>query len=61
VPTRYVWSTGDLALGRVAAESTAEWVAGRYRFDVLDGVSHWIPEEAPEDLNRLLLEHLSSV
>jgi pimeloyl-ACP methyl ester carboxylesterase len=61
VPTRYVWSTGDVALGRVAAESTAEWVAGRYRFDVLDGVSHWIPEEAPEDLNRLLLEHLSSV
>jgi pimeloyl-ACP methyl ester carboxylesterase len=61
VPTRYIWSTGDVALGRVAAESTAEWVAGRYRFDVLDGVSHWIPEEAPEDLNRLLLEHLSSV
>jgi pimeloyl-ACP methyl ester carboxylesterase len=61
VPTLYVWSTGDAALGRVAAESTAERVAGRYRFEVLDGVSHWIPEAAPEDLNRLLLEHLASV
>lgn len=61
VPTRYVWSTGDAALGRQAAEATAEWVAGRYRFDVLEGVSHWIPEEAPEELNRLLLEHLGSV
>lgn len=61
VPTRYVWSTGDVALGRVAAEATAEWVAGRYRFDVLEGVSHWVPEEAPDELNRLLLEHLASV
>ncbi len=61
VPTRYVWSTGDRALGRPAAEATAEWVAGRYRFDVLEGVSHWVPEEAPQELGRLLLEHLSSV
>jgi pimeloyl-ACP methyl ester carboxylesterase len=61
VPTRYVWSTGDRSLGRPAAEATAEWVAGRYRFDVLEGVSHWIPEEAPDELGRLLLEHLSSV
>ena len=61
VPTRFVWSTGDQALGRVAAEATAEWVAGRYRFDVLEGVSHWVPEEAPQELGRLLLEHLASV
>jgi pimeloyl-ACP methyl ester carboxylesterase len=25
---------------------------------VLDGVSHWIPEQAPEALNELLLDHL---
>lgn len=60
VPTLYVWSTGDAALGRAAAESTAERVAGRYRFEVLDGVSHWIPEAAPDDLGRLLLDHLAS-
>jgi pimeloyl-ACP methyl ester carboxylesterase len=61
VPTRYIWSTGDLALGRAAAEATAEWVAGRYRFDVLEGVSHWIPEEASDVLGRMILEHLASV
>jgi len=60
VPTRYIWSTGDQALGRLAAESTAEWVAGQYRFDVLEGVSHWVPEEVPEELGRLVLEHLAS-
>lgn len=61
VPTLYVWSSGDAALGRKAAESTAEFVAGRYQFVVLDGISHWVPEEAPGELGRLLIGHLGSV
>ena len=59
-PTLYVWSDEDVALGREAAEATAAHVEGRYRFEVVSGVSHWIPEVAAEDLVRLLLEHLSS-
>ncbi|HEV2760581.1 MAG TPA: alpha/beta hydrolase [Acidimicrobiales bacterium] len=59
VPTLYVWSTGDLALAREGAEATARHVAGPYRFEVLTGVSHWIPEEVPDTLTGLLLEHLS--
>ncbi|MFF4586055.1 alpha/beta fold hydrolase [Streptomyces sp. NPDC001388] len=58
VPTLYVWSTEDSAFGRAAAQETARWVNGPYRFETLQGVSHWIPEEAPETLSRLLLEHL---
>jgi pimeloyl-ACP methyl ester carboxylesterase len=60
VPTLYVWSDEDIALGRRAAEATVEWVSGPYTFEVLEGVSHWIPETAPGDLNRLLLEHLAA-
>jgi pimeloyl-ACP methyl ester carboxylesterase len=60
VPTLYVWSDDDVALGRDAAEATGSFVEGPYRFEVLEGVSHWIPEEAPEALNRLLLEHLQT-
>jgi pimeloyl-ACP methyl ester carboxylesterase len=60
VPTLYVWSTGDVALAREGAEATARHVEGPYRFEILQGVSHWIPEEVPEELNRLLLEHLSA-
>jgi len=59
VPTLYVWSDEDIALGRTAAEATEQWVTGPYRFEVLGGVSHWIPETAPAALNRLLLEHLA--
>lgn len=57
-PTLYVWSTADPALGREAAEWTAEHVVGPYRFEVFEGVSHWIPEQAPERLAALLLTHL---
>jgi pimeloyl-ACP methyl ester carboxylesterase len=60
VPTLYVWSTGDRAIGRAAAEATGACVVGRYTFEVLEGVSHWIPETAPERLSELLLRHLAS-
>jgi pimeloyl-ACP methyl ester carboxylesterase len=58
VPTLYVWSTQDSAFGPAAARETGQWVNGPYRFETLQGVSHWVPEEAPETLSRLLLEHL---
>jgi pimeloyl-ACP methyl ester carboxylesterase len=59
VPTTYVWSDGDVALGRYAAEATAAWVQADYRFEVLSGVSHWIPAERPLELARLALERMT--
>ena len=49
-PVTYVWSTEDVALTRAGAELAGEYVDGPYRFVVLDGVSHWIPDERPEQL-----------
>ncbi len=60
VPTLYVWSTNDQAFGREAAVATARFVSGPYRFEVLEGVGHWLPELAPAQVNRLLLEHLAT-
>ena len=57
VRTLYVWGSRDVPLGREAAEATARHVEGPYDFVVLDGVSHWVPEERPDELSRLLLEH----
>jgi pimeloyl-ACP methyl ester carboxylesterase len=59
-PTMYVWSTEDPALGREAAEATAAFVEGPYRFEVLEGVGHWIPELQPDRLNALLLDHFGA-
>ena len=60
VKTMYVWSTEDVAFGSAAAFETENWCTGGYRFEMVEDVSHWIPEEVPEDLNRLLLEHLAA-
>jgi pimeloyl-ACP methyl ester carboxylesterase len=59
-PTLYIWSTGDTALGRPAAEASAHFVTGPYEFVVLDGVNHWIPDVAPGELARLLATHLAA-
>jgi pimeloyl-ACP methyl ester carboxylesterase len=59
-PTLYVWSDGDPAIGRVAAEATERHVTGPYDFVVLEGVSHWIPEQAAPTFTRLLLAHLAA-
>ena len=58
VPTLYVWGDGDPAIGRDAAVATADHVTGPYRFEVLEGVGHWIPELASDRFTSLLLEHL---
>jgi pimeloyl-ACP methyl ester carboxylesterase len=58
VPTLYVWSSGDRAFSREAAERSATHVEAAYRFEVLEGVSHWIPETEPDRLSALLVDHL---
>jgi pimeloyl-ACP methyl ester carboxylesterase len=59
VPTTYVWSAGDIAIGRTAAEACGGYVTGDYRFVELPG-SHWIPEQAPQDLARAVLDRMAS-
>ena len=60
VPTLYIWSTEDVAFGSAAAFETENWVTGAYSFQMLEDVTHWVPEEVPETLTALLLEHLAS-
>jgi pimeloyl-ACP methyl ester carboxylesterase len=55
VPTTFVWSDADSAIGPVAAHDCANFVTGPYRFVLLPGVSHWIPDEAPAELAELIL------
>ncbi|MEU8263630.1 alpha/beta hydrolase [Micromonospora sp. NPDC048999] len=55
VPTTFVWSDRDMAIGRTAAEACAAHVTGDYRLVELAGVSHWIPDEAPAPLAETIL------
>lgn len=58
VPTTYVWSDDDVALGRWGAEHCVEYVSADYTFVELAGVSHWIPTQAPEALVEAILERV---
>jgi pimeloyl-ACP methyl ester carboxylesterase len=58
VPTTYLWSSDDIALTRAAAERTAAHVSGPYRFEVAEGVSHWIPELLPGRVSELVHEQM---
>ncbi|MFL0275699.1 alpha/beta fold hydrolase [Mycobacterium sp. SMC-19] len=56
VPTMYVWSDDDIALKPKAARNTARYVDAEYRFEIMSGVSHWIPDTEPDRLADLLLD-----
>ena len=58
VPTLYIWGTHDLALGVQAAEGTAARIKGAYTFEKLAGRSHWLLQEAPDEITPLVLAHL---
>jgi pimeloyl-ACP methyl ester carboxylesterase len=58
VPTLYIWGDSDSTVTRTAAEGTAEFVTGPYRFAVLPGIDHFSTDQAPQDVTRLLLEHI---
>jgi pimeloyl-ACP methyl ester carboxylesterase len=58
VPTLYLWGDADQTVGRMAAEGTAAFVTGPYRFEVLPGIGHFITDEVIEPVNSALLAHL---
>ncbi|CAN5234248.1 alpha/beta fold hydrolase [soil metagenome] len=61
VPTTFVWSDEDAALGRRGTELTEQHVKGAYEFVELAGVSHWIPTQAPQALAEAILARRASV
>ena len=61
VPTTYVWSDRDGAVGRTAAVRTGDWVTADYQLVVLRGVSHWVRGEAPDAVADAALARIAGV
>jgi pimeloyl-ACP methyl ester carboxylesterase len=57
-PTLYVWGDSDATVGRRAAELTAEYVTGPYRFVTMEGTGHFLVDQYPDRVSTLILEHL---
>ena len=58
-PTMGIWSTGDMALTEVQMTDSAKNLTGPWRYERLDGPSHWMQLDAPDQVNALLLDFLT--
>lgn len=61
VPTLYLWGDQDSSVGRSAAEWTGEHVLGVYQLAVISGGGHFLTDQAPALVTRLMLDHISRV
>ncbi len=57
-PTLGVWSSADPALTEPQMTASAAVVAGPWRYERLEGPGHWLQLDAPDEVNRLLLDFL---
>ena len=60
LPTMYVWSTEDTALGKQGADLTSNFITGDYRYEIIEGVNHWVTEVAAEELNGALISFFAT-
>jgi pimeloyl-ACP methyl ester carboxylesterase len=60
VPTMLVWGTSDAVISARSAWLTERWVAGPYAFHPLADGTHWLPEQRPDQLAELILDHIGS-
>lgn len=58
-PTLALWSTGDHYLDGARMEASADFVESEWRYERIDGASHWIPLDAPDRVNDLLVDWLT--
>jgi pimeloyl-ACP methyl ester carboxylesterase len=60
VPTCFVAASGDATVSRAAVARTGDFVDGPYRLEVVPA-SHWLPEQHPGEVVRLILELLGGL
>ena len=54
VPTMFLWSDADIALCREGAEATGDYIDAPYRFEIIEGVNHWVTEIAGEEVAKTI-------
>ena len=59
-PTLLLWGDRDSAVLRQSIELSARYATGPCCLVVLPGVSHWAPDQVPEQLVPLIVDHLAA-
>jgi pimeloyl-ACP methyl ester carboxylesterase len=60
VPTVFAWGNRDRFVCPAAAALCGRYVTGPYHHAQLDGTTHWLPEQAPDQVASLLSGHLTA-
>jgi len=58
-PTRLIWGLQDTALGQELIEPHRDLVSGPFDVVRIADSGHWVQQEAPDQVNAALLEHLA--
>jgi pimeloyl-ACP methyl ester carboxylesterase len=59
-PVMGVWSAHDQALTEKQMTQSQAYVEGAWRYERIEDASHWMQLDAPDKVNRLLLDFLDS-
>ena len=59
VPTMGIWSSRDTYFPEVSMQRSASSMAATWRYERIEGASHWLQIDRPEKLNRLMVTWLS--
>jgi pimeloyl-ACP methyl ester carboxylesterase len=57
-PTLGLWSSADNYVTEEGMLRSADYVTGPWRYERIEGASHWMQRDLPERINELLLEFL---
>jgi pimeloyl-ACP methyl ester carboxylesterase len=57
-PTLGLWSSGDEYLTEASVRDSGAHVTGGWRYERIEGASHWLQLDAAERVNELLLDFL---
>ena len=57
-PTLLLWGERDTALGKELTEGMDDLFVGPFEITYLPDCAHWVQQECPEDVTRLMLEFL---
>lgn len=60
VPVVGIWSDGDHFLTERQMINSAHWCAAGFHYERVNGANHWLPLDAAEQVNFLLLKHLKT-
>jgi pimeloyl-ACP methyl ester carboxylesterase len=55
-PTLQIWGEDDPFLGKQLTEGTGEFIDAPYSLKFIPNCGHWVEQEAPDEVNKLILD-----